>query len=81
MQQPRRIIRKVEVCRRTGYSDTTIWRAERRGEFPARVQLSEHSVGWYEDEIERWVRDRIRGVGRQVKRSALQRPQNNGDDT
>lgn len=65
--QQRRIIRKAEVRRRTGYSDTTIWRAERRGEFPTRVQLSEHSVGWYEDEIDQWVRDRIRGVGQRVR--------------
>ena len=48
----RRILRKKEVRRRTGYSDTTIWRRERQGTFPARVQLSEHSVGWYEDEID-----------------------------
>ena len=55
MQQPRRIIRKVEVCRRTGYSYTTIWRAERRGEFPTRVQLSTHAIGWYEHEIDKWI--------------------------
>jgi hypothetical protein len=38
----RRIIRKAEVRRRTGYSDTTIWRLERDDLFPRRVQPGLH---------------------------------------
>jgi len=58
------IIRKAEVVRRTGLSATTIWRLERDGEFPPRVRLTEHSVGWPEVEVERWIADRVAGGGR-----------------
>ena len=56
---PRVIIRKPEVLRRTGYSDTTIWREEKAGRFPQRVQLSPMAVGWYER--------RHRGVGARAR--------------
>jgi prophage regulatory protein len=48
-----------------GYSDTQIWRLERAGQFPQRVQLTEGgAVGWYEDEINAWVDSRIRAPGK-----------------
>jgi predicted DNA-binding transcriptional regulator AlpA len=57
----RAIIRKRELKRRVPLSDTTIWRHERAGTFPQRIVLSDSGlVGWYEDEIDEWVRDRIR---------------------
>ena len=66
----RNIIRKREVLRRTGLSDTTIWRHEKRGDFPARVQLTEAGVvGWFEDEIDRWIHGRIRGGGKRPPRA------------
>jgi len=61
----RTIIRKAEVVRRTGLSYSTIWRLERDGEFPARLQLTHGgAVGWVEAEVERWIHDRIRGAGK-----------------
>jgi prophage regulatory protein len=62
----RRIIRRPEVRRRTGYSDTTIWRKEKEGTFPERVQLSSDgmAVGWYEDEVDAWIQSRIREPGK-----------------
>jgi prophage regulatory protein len=65
----RRIIRRAEVRQRTGYSSTQIWRMEREGKFPARIQLNPDgpasgAIGWYEDEIDEWVRRRVRGIGR-----------------
>jgi prophage regulatory protein len=63
---PRRIIRKPEVRRRTGLSDTTIWRKEKAGEFPQRIQLSPDgmAVGYYEDEVDAFIHSRVRGLGR-----------------
>jgi predicted DNA-binding transcriptional regulator AlpA len=59
------ILRKREVRKRTGLSDTTLWRMEKASTFPARVQLTAAgSVGWYEDEVDRWVYERIRGGGK-----------------
>jgi Prophage CP4-57 regulatory protein (AlpA) len=37
----RNIIRKKQVRKKTGLSDTTIWRHERAGDFSARVQMTE----------------------------------------
>jgi prophage regulatory protein len=68
---PRVILRRREVLRRTGLSSTTQWRLERAGEFPERIRLTEAgSVGWYEDEIYNWVRERIRAAGKRPPRKA-----------
>jgi len=59
------IIRAREVKRRTGLSSTTIWRHEREGLFPERVRLTEGgATGWYEDEVDARIHNRIRGGGR-----------------
>lgn len=54
----RNIISKKQLIKICSLSYTTIWREERAGRFPARVQLSERRVGWYEDEIETWLETR-----------------------
>jgi predicted DNA-binding transcriptional regulator AlpA len=61
----RKIIRRPRVRELTGYSDTTIWRLEKKDEFPLRIQLSPMAVGWFEDEVLEWLRMRVRGMGRQ----------------
>ena len=62
---PRNIIRKPAVRAKTGLSNTTHWRLEGKGEFPQRIQLTEAgAVGWYEDEIDAWVHDRVRAMGK-----------------
>ncbi|MFZ7112457.1 MAG: helix-turn-helix transcriptional regulator [Desulfatiglandales bacterium] len=50
----RRIIRKPELLARIGVSDATIWRWEKLGNFPQRVQLGANSVGWFSDEVDEW---------------------------
>jgi predicted DNA-binding transcriptional regulator AlpA len=64
----RRIIRPRETSQRTGYSISQIWRMERRDEFPQRVQLGPNAVGHYEDEVDEWIRSRLRGGARPVRR-------------
>ncbi|MCG8073861.1 MAG: AlpA family transcriptional regulator [Candidatus Thiodiazotropha taylori] len=51
----KRILRRQSVEETTGLSYSTIYRKERNGEFPKRIQLGPNSVGWYADEIEEWV--------------------------
>jgi prophage regulatory protein len=66
----RNIIRKHKVRQKTGLSDTTIWRREKSGTFPQRIQITESGlVGWYEDEVDAWVHERIRGRGKCPPRS------------
>ncbi|PYQ71873.1 MAG: transcriptional regulator [Acidobacteria bacterium] len=40
---------------RTGLSRSTIWRLERRGEFPRHRRISPNAVGWLEQEINEWM--------------------------
>ena len=48
---PRRILAPKEVVGLTSLSRTTIWRLERSGEFPTRIQLSRGRTGFFMDEI------------------------------
>ena len=63
------IIRRAAVLAKTGLSHTTIWRLEKTGDFPARLQITEAgSVGWRESEVDAWVHERVRGVGKRPPR-------------
>lgn len=56
-----RLIRKKELLEMTGLSQTTLWRWEKSGKFPARIRLSGKRVAWREDEIMDWIENRPRG--------------------
>jgi len=70
------IIRAKERRRRVPLSDVQIWRLEQKGEFPQRFQLTPggRAVGWYADEVDEWVRRRVRGGGRPVVKPKDKRP-------
>ena len=53
-----RILRAHEVQQIVGISRSTIWRLERKGQFPARLPLGTGSVGWLKSDIESWVNSR-----------------------
>ena len=55
---PDKIIRVREVLELTGLSRTTLWRLEKKGQFPARLPLSSGSVGWRLKEIRSWIDSR-----------------------
>jgi predicted DNA-binding transcriptional regulator AlpA len=57
---PLRLLRFAEVRRRTGLSRSTIWRLERGGAFPKRIQVSVNVVAWREDEVEAWIMSKLR---------------------
>lgn len=77
------MLRRKEVNRRTGLSDTTRWRMEKKGEFPLPFQLNRDctAVGWLEEEVNAWIASRVRGNGRmrfmqiEEERQARQQPQ------
>jgi prophage regulatory protein len=48
----KRILRKPEVQAIFGLSDVTIYRMEKAGKFPKRLQLGGNSVGWLSTEID-----------------------------
>ena len=52
------ILRRKQVCAKTGMSYSSIWRLERAGKFPSRIRLSVGIVGWRDTEIEDWLASR-----------------------
>jgi len=52
---PLKFLRFHSVRDRTGLSRSTIWRLERRGEFPKHRRISVNAVGWLEQEIDEWM--------------------------
>ena len=64
------VIRFPRVRDITGLSRSTIWRLENDQAFPARVQLSKNSVGWYAEEILTWIDARNRGRGTKPQRKS-----------
>ena len=49
-----RILREPEVKRATGLSRTTRWRGIKAGTFPAPVEPTPGTKGWFESVIARW---------------------------
>ena len=56
---PTRLLRFPAVRERTGLSRSTIWRLERRGEFPPHRRISANAVAWVEEEVADWIRGRV----------------------
>jgi prophage regulatory protein len=56
-----KILRINQVLDLTGLSRATLWRREREGTFPQRVQLGANSVGWKSDEVLQWLENLPRG--------------------
>ena len=54
-----RLLSFKEVRKTTSLSRTSIWRLERRNQFPKRVQISPGCVGWEEEKVQQWIKDRL----------------------
>jgi prophage regulatory protein len=50
-----RLIRKPELREMIGLSDTTVWRLEKSGGFPKRIQIGGSSVAWLLTEVLSWI--------------------------
>ena len=57
-QRPGRIIRLPEVLHRCGISKSTLYRMMAAEIFPPSVPVGDRAIGWYEEEIDRWVNTR-----------------------
>ncbi len=57
-----KILGPKEVKQKTNLSPATIWRQEKAGKFPRRINLTDSRVGWLESEIEEWIEARPRGI-------------------
>ncbi|MET4163892.1 prophage regulatory protein [Marinobacterium sp. MBR-111] len=54
-----RIIKLAEVIRTTGLSRSSIYRKMSENSFPSTVSLGPRASGWVEDEVQRWIIERI----------------------
>ena len=59
MEVPIRIVRLPAVQARTGLGRSTIYVRLAEGSFPRPVQLGGRAVGWIEEEVDEWIRQRI----------------------
>jgi prophage regulatory protein len=51
--------RKDKVLEKTGLKLSTLYRLEKKGDFPQRVQLGPGSVSWVSTEVEQWIEQRM----------------------
>jgi|GEM_PF-1437807 Predicted transcriptional regulator len=51
-------LRLRQVKDKTGLGKTTIYEYQKRGQFPMRVQITPHRVGWVEEDVEAWCQRR-----------------------
>ena len=52
----RRVIRLKEVMAHTGLSRSTIFALRNRGPFRPRSKIGPKAVGWYEDEVQHYLK-------------------------
>ena len=55
---PLKLLRFPVVKERTGLSRSTIWRLERRGEFPRHHRIAPNVVAWVEEDVIGWIEER-----------------------
>ena len=53
------ILRLATVTSRTGLSRSTIYRRAQEGTFPKSISLGARAVGWLEEDINKWITERI----------------------
>jgi prophage regulatory protein len=53
-----RLIRKPELLSTIPLSHVTIWRLEKEGKFPKRLQIGGNAVAWLESEVNQWMREK-----------------------
>jgi prophage regulatory protein len=71
--RPIRLLRLTQVMDVTGLGRTKIYELQAAGHFPMRVQITEHSVGWVEEEVQAWLARRIAARPALPRRSAALR--------
>lgn len=57
--QPIRLLRLAQVIDMTGLGKTKIYELQAEGSFPMRVQITAHTVGWVEHEVQAWLANRV----------------------
>lgn len=56
---PNRFLRLPDVKLRVGLSRSSIYLRMGQGTFPKPIRLGEHSIAWREEDIDRWMAERV----------------------
>ena len=70
---PIRILRLGQVIGVTGLGKTKIYELQAAGHFPMRVQITAHTVGWVEEEVQAWLARRVAARPAPPRRSSALR--------
>jgi prophage regulatory protein len=54
-----RLIRVDEVLRLTGLAKRTMYQEISAGRFPSSVPISTRAVGWSEEDVNNWIKEKI----------------------
>ena len=63
-KKPGKLLRLPAVEDRTGFKKSSVYAGVKAGTFPAPVRLSARAVGWREEDLDKWVSERVK-VGAQ----------------
>lgn len=58
-RDPIRILRLAQVREITGLGKTTLYELQSQGAFPMRVKITDHCVGWVEQDVQTWLERRV----------------------
>src|SRR5690606_35481550 len=56
---PMRMLQLAQVMDVTDLRKTKIYELQAEGEFPMRVKITTHAVGWIEEEVQAWIARRV----------------------
>lgn len=56
----RRILRRAEVERKTGFKRAHLYTLMREGRFPQALRIGIRAVGWDSVEVEAWIAERLK---------------------
>ncbi|HQL54974.1 MAG TPA: AlpA family phage regulatory protein [Phycisphaerae bacterium] len=60
------VLRRRDVLELLGFSESTLLRMEKAGEFPRPIRVSERRIGYPASEVRAWLRERLAQAGRNV---------------
>lgn len=63
-ERPQRFLRLAEVQVRVPYSRSTLYQLIAQGKFPKPINLGARAVAWVEDDVDKWMADRIASEAR-----------------
>jgi prophage regulatory protein len=56
---PLRILRLKEVCKTVGLGRSFVYRLQTENRFPHSIKIGVRAVGWLEEDIRKWLAERI----------------------